>query len=389
MTEQSNEQVIDPKLVAKIRNMLAMAKHGGSNENEADTAARMAQELMLKHNISMAQVDSIGGEQQEGGKRSKQRRKGNAMYKFQQLLMAACAEVNFVYQEVRYEYTNGHRRAKGYTLIGREANVVATQILFDYLASTCENLGIEYVDHDNRRRMSIEALSFKEGCATRIGERLRERHESQLNEQKREARERNAAARHPSNAGTALVVVMEDYAQAEADRNNDLRLNRPEGTTAAKRLAATQESEIDHAIVMALNSHYSSKDRDLLSVAIDAAIEVLFSNRGWSMQDESLAAMVAKEARLYMDSHVRRLEKSEAELARRASLTDKQREAEDRKAAREYAAWEKRYNARQNRGYSSGPERNIDYRAYRAGSAAGDKVGLDKQVNREDRKAIK
>jgi hypothetical protein len=391
MDVTTTEQAIDPKLIARIRKMYALSKDGGATEGEADNAARMVQKLCLENNISLAQVESMGGVGEEGSARTKTGRKGNAMYKFQQTLMAACADVNFVYQEVSYRYTNGHRRAKGYVLIGREANVVATQLLFDYLASTCENLGIEYVGGDNRRRMSIEALSFKEGCADRIAERLRTRHEEQLAEQKREARQRNAAASHPSAAtGTALVVVMEDYEQAEADRNNDLRLNKPEGYTTARRLRATRRSEIESAIQDALNAHLRSDDFDLLTAACEAAVDALCANRGWDRSDEAVAADVAAELKYEISSHINRIKFSQAEEERRAKLTQAQRDREDAKRERENEkAWQS-YWRRQERGSGGGgPQRNIDYSAYRDGSRAGDGVGLDKQVGREDRKAIK
>jgi hypothetical protein len=388
MTE-ATDQAIDPKLIARIKKMYALSKDGGATEGEADNASRMVQKLCLEHNISLAQVESMGGAGEEGSARTKTGRKGNAMYKFQQTLMAACAEVNFVYQEVAYKYTNGHRRARGYILIGREANVIATQLLFDYLASTCENLGIAYVDFDNRRRMSIEALSFKEGCADRIAERLRNRHAEQILEQKREAKERNAAANHPSAApGTALVVVMEDYEQAEVDRNNDLRLGKPEGFTAHKRLRASRRTEIESAVTDALNSHYNSDDFDLLTAACDAAIDALCANRGWDRSNEEVAADIAYELKYEINRHINRVQAARAEEERRAGMTEKQREREDARRARERAkAWDRYYNSRSSG--SSEPKRNIDYGAYSAGSRAGEKVGLDKQVEREDRKSIK
>jgi hypothetical protein len=389
MTDQTNEQVIDPKLIARIKKMYALSKDGGATEGEADNAARMVQKLCLENNISLAQVESMGGVGEEGSARTKTGRKGNAMYKFQQTLMAACAQANFVYQEVAYKYTNGHRRAKGYILIGREGNVIATQLLFDYLASTCENLGIAYVDYDNRRRMSIEALSFKEGCADRIAERLIARHEEQLAEQKREARQRNAAASHPSAApGTALVVVMEDYQQAEADRNNDLRLGKPEGYTAHRKLRASKRSEVESAIQDALRSHFRSDDFDLLTAACDAAIDALCANRGWDRNEEELAADIAYELKYEIQAHQRRVQADKSEEERRAGLTEKQRAREDARRQKESdAAWARYYRQRSSGGGER--ERNIDYSAYRSGSAAGEKVGLDKQVSREDRKAIK
>ena len=49
--------------------------------------------------------------------------------------MAACADVNFVFQEVNYDWSGTYKKATGYTLIGREANVVAETDDMAYIAS--------------------------------------------------------------------------------------------------------------------------------------------------------------------------------------------------------------------------------------------------------------
>ena len=118
------DQNIDPKVIARIKKMLHLANHGSANEGEANNAAEMAQKIMMEHNISMAMVE---GASVDGAGRKKSVDEGNAKFAFQRELMVACAEVNFVFQEVNYNYRGTYKKATGYTLIGREANVVAAE----------------------------------------------------------------------------------------------------------------------------------------------------------------------------------------------------------------------------------------------------------------------
>ena len=295
------DQNIDPKVIARIKKMLHLANHGSANEGEANNAAEMAQKIMMEHNISMAMVE---GASVDGAGRKKSVDEGNAKFAFQRELMVACAEVNFVFQEVNYNYRGTYKKATGYTLIGREANVVACKTLFEYLFQTIDRLGLDYVGGDASQAFGIAANSFKEGCAARIGERLRDRHREQLAEQARQAREANAAARHPSSTSTALAVVMTDYAQDERDSNEDLRLGKPEGFTKHKRLMATKRAEVVSAIEGAMRPLNSTVgDRDVLLQAARAGFEALVANRSWTVDDE-LEGIFDQEFRRELNYHM-------------------------------------------------------------------------------------
>jgi hypothetical protein len=374
-----DQQNIDLKVIARIKKMLHLANHGTASEGEANNAAEMAQKIMMEHNISMAMVE---GASLDGAGRTKTKDEGNAKYAFQRELMVACAEVNFVYQEVNYDHKGTYRKATGYTLIGREANVVACKTLFEYLFQTIDRLGLEFVG-DERLQYGIPANSFKEGCAARIGERLRERHREQLREQARQAREANAAARHPASSGTALVVVMDDYAQDEKDRNEDMRLGKPEGFTAAKRLMATRASEITAALEDAFRPLVKTVgDRDILLQAARAAFDALVANRGWTVDEELeqvFDRQVQRQIIYHMDAY--------NEAVRWAKMTPLQRQREIEKEQR---ASDRYWNAyyRRNANRREAPS-GTDASAYAAGQRQGNTVGLDAQVGREERKGIK
>ena len=50
------EHTIDTKITEKIQKLLAMAEHPNSNENEAAIALEIAQEMLLKHNLTRADI---------------------------------------------------------------------------------------------------------------------------------------------------------------------------------------------------------------------------------------------------------------------------------------------------------------------------------------------
>lgn len=374
-----DNQTIDPKVIARLKKMLHLANHGSANEGEANNAAEIAQKIMLEHNISMAMVESAT---LDGAGRKKSKESGNAKYAFQRDLMAACAEVNFVFQEVNYDWSGTYKKATGYTLIGREANVVAAKILFEYLFQTIDRLGVEFVGNETLA-YSIQANSFKEGCSARIGERLRERHRQQLADQAREARERNAAAAHPASTSTALAVVMTDYAQDERDSNEDLRLGKPEGYTKHRRLMATRRSEITAALEDAFRPLQETVgERDVLMQAAQAAFAALCGNRQWAIDEELMKVYdseVERCIRYHMDVH--------NEKVRWAKLTPLQRQREIEKEQRASDRYWNAYYRRQ--GNRREAPSGVDANAYMAGQRTGNTVGLDAQVDREVRKEIK
>lgn len=309
---------LDPKVLERLAKLLALAADGGATEAEAQAAADKAAALMRQHNLTAATLEQAGAAA-EG--RVRQRTTGRAMYEWQRQLMRVCAQVNFVLA-LRITPIKGVDKG-GYRLIGRESNVIACTGLFDYLCDAIARLASDAVSGDRTKIMSRYAVSFREGCASRLRQRLEQRHDQWMQEQEREAREARAARGHPSAAtGNALVVVMRDWAQEEADLNADLRWGREPGTTAAERARGAAQWEAD-------------REARELRWAADAA----------------------------------------SEEARRAGLTEAQRRAEDEKNAREQARYEERRQRESDRYWA---RRSLA--GHVAGMKAGENVGLDEQV---------
>lgn len=228
---------IDRKTLDKIRKLMNLAKDGGATEGEASVALEKAREIMAANNLTMAQLEASGKGGGEGSNRLKSGYKGKALYKYQQRLMATIADTNFCAVMINTRYRGRRAIDTGYTIIGREANVAAAVNMFDYLNASLERIVTPHLE-SNAQRLSRWAVSFKEGAAQRLAERLRDRHQEELEAQSAKARAQRAAQSTSSGSG-ALVVVMEDFAQAEADANYEHRMGMEPGDAA--RLRAERE----------------------------------------------------------------------------------------------------------------------------------------------------
>lgn len=329
---------INPNLIRKLQKMLKLAKDARTSEGDANAALNIAQELMREHNLTMAQVEGAGG-QAEG--RSKEENKlKSLMYPWRRDLLEVCAKVNFCYVQFTERQTKGGEWIKdGYILIGRKSNTVSTINMFDYLVQTIERLVIEEVGNHPGQRQSRYAFSFRVGMKERLSERLQDRHQQAMDEQARKAREANAQARHPSaTPGTALVVVLQDYARTEADLNNDMLNGYEAGTTAKRRLERearwAKEAQEEKA-----------REAELIASGVSAAL-AHYMARGMSR------------------------EKAE-ELCRPETAAErKKRERADERY------WRSRDNAKRRE------EARYDKAGLRAGYHRGADVGLDGQIDR-------
>lgn len=174
MAEQPNDSVI-----RKIQKLLALGKRGGT-EAEASTAMDMAQELLAKYNLDMAIIDKAvveGGTVAAPEKREKTKIDRSAMYKWQQSLCRRIAEANYCWywvQEVREPVgkpKDGYqkfRMVKRHLILGREANVAAVTFMYEYLVETLEDI----LPYPHVERLSRSAISWREGAAERLAERI-------------------------------------------------------------------------------------------------------------------------------------------------------------------------------------------------------------------------
>lgn len=222
MEANANENII-----RKIQKLFSLAQ--SPNQAEAELAMARAQELLATHNLEAAMVmaTNVAGGTVEAApeKREKVRINRSAQYNWQRELWKTIAEANFCWHSV-VEVFEGKRgtkkttskvRVKRHLILGRESNVMAVRLMGEYLEDTMERI----LPFPNHERLSRAAISWKAGCAERLGERIQEQ---------ADARKSESDAARPEGDSTALVL--RDVYQSEFAANYDVRYG--EGAHARK-----------------------------------------------------------------------------------------------------------------------------------------------------------
>jgi hypothetical protein len=202
-------------VIRKIQKLLELAVN--PNEAEASLAMARAQELLAKYNLDFAMVTETAV---KGGtvapapeKREKTKISRSAQYRWQRELWKIIAEANFCHHWIAHVY-EGKRgvgkvskvAVKRHMVLGKESNVIVVRMMGEYLEDTMERL----LPYPNNERMSRSALSWKAGCAERLGERIRENMDRM-----------KQAGDAVHAAGTALVL--RDVFLREEEANHDAR----------------------------------------------------------------------------------------------------------------------------------------------------------------------
>lgn len=104
----------------------------------------------------------------------------SAMYKWQRDLCRAIADANFCFYwtldtfEKTPRVSHGrsyHHKVKQHCLLGKESNVLAVQFMYGWLVDAIESLS----PYKGAQRNSRSGISWKEGCASRLIERVNEK----------------------------------------------------------------------------------------------------------------------------------------------------------------------------------------------------------------------
>jgi hypothetical protein len=321
-------------IIARIQKLLILANDAGATEAEAQLAMEKAQAIMSEHNLTMATISAQGGKGTEA--RAKEGLDGQAMFDYQRDLMFVIAETNYCYVSVLYKYTRRGNKGAGYRIIGTESNVASCKIMFEYLMQTINRLVMIEIGNDHRQRMSRYAISWCSGCSSRLRERIADRHNKYLAEQKKKADEEKRKAQHPASATHgALVVVMEDYAQKEADLNADFRNGWEPGTTARQR----SEREAKAA------EKTARKFAEAKAAGFDDEVAKTFSEYYFDNPQAAYDWLHPSDEKLAENEKYWEKEAKKAETRRRRELAKR------------------------------------DWHAYGKGSKAGDSISLDRQVS--------
>jgi len=247
MTEMSPEALKAVELIQKLLNLAS------KNPNEAEAAAAMAkaQSMMEDYNLDMAKVERVSG---DTGKREKASNEGG-LYHWQRDLWRAVAELNFcVYWTAtettkrrkvdRYGYIPERRGYKFvHMLVGRTVNVTSTRVMAQYLEGTIEILTRERLNNDGKEFFTNWAMSYREGMAERVLEKVYERRRERLAEERRKEADALAKAAQAGMAGasTSTALVLQGFIEQEKDANYDFMHG--EGASARKREREAKRAE--------------------------------------------------------------------------------------------------------------------------------------------------
>ena len=179
-------------LFAKIEKLLEMGRRGGT-EAEAEIAMRKVHELLIKHNLSMGEVEAARA---ATNGYIKHLEPGTRNQPWQGIIWAALAEMCFCKHFQRTARSRHRGVSFHHMLIGKPANVAVVKNMALYVIGLGENLadeGAARVYREWRRRYRV---SFKKGFAIRIAERAM----AEIERAKR-------GAIRDSETGTALMVV--------------------------------------------------------------------------------------------------------------------------------------------------------------------------------------
>jgi hypothetical protein len=331
------------KALGRARKILDMASRPpDENDSPAVAAAKAAeraaavekyQQVLLDYNLSQAMVDQTGAEAE--GRREEAKLKAG-VYNWQRELWEAVAELNFclyycndVWREQRYKprWSDSHRtryiRGKEHEVIGRVVNTRATINLCTYIEAAIEKATREAVAEvvGSSDKADINPMLFSRfACDFRVG--------------------------------AADDVVRRINAQRKEQLRQEAKLARE----AAERAAETASSSVSDGTSLVIAS-YVKTERDLNR---DHARGV---EPGTTARERAEAAMRAVQR-----------EREHAEWAA-ANPEEARKQAEEQRKANE------RYWARRSGNYRGGPApKERDHRAYRMGSSAGAKIGLDIQT---------
>lgn len=335
-----NDQRFDDstqKAIDKIEKLMRLA---GSNPNEAEAASALAkaQELLTAYNLDMSVVEQGGGT--KSGKRASEMVAGGH-HKYQRQLWRSIAELNFCFywsqknrvtDETRWyaaqKWIHQHR------VVGRTINVVTTKNMAEYLEATIYRLCSEKFLTTNYFKLSgADPLSYREGIADRVIEKIEERRRDMVRAEERKARE---DAMRASAAGHSLATALTIAGLTEREEQANYDFLHGDGAFARKK-AAEEAFEKDW------------QARRKRQAAAEAAAEKEYS--AWAAANPEEAAREEKKQRAKERAQERR------DAMRRPRQRYFRESAEDiRKASGAYHA-----------GYAKGSEVSIEPQVAKAG----------------------
>ena len=158
----------------RIQKLLKMSTENGASENEAMLAADKAQKLLQEHNLSIADIkDDSQAEPMD----SEDVEVDRDLWKG--YIRNATAKLYFCKTYTTMKYDSHYKKVKVITFVGRKSNRMVATEMCKYFINTVNRLADEEFKEVPGSRASINKMAhaFKQGAASKLSGRLRERYE--------------------------------------------------------------------------------------------------------------------------------------------------------------------------------------------------------------------
>jgi hypothetical protein len=131
------------EIIEKIKKIMRLAQNAGATEGEAAAAMSKVQEILAQHNLDMSQIDMTDKDAEPiAGHRGRVTNKNN---KWEIDIFAGAAKLNFCsYYTINIGDYNGRIVKLQHVVVGKPVNVMATELLVEYLLSTVNKMAKEY-----------------------------------------------------------------------------------------------------------------------------------------------------------------------------------------------------------------------------------------------------
>jgi hypothetical protein len=174
----SENDVDRAKLIERIKKLLAMAEHAGTNENEAANAAEKAMALLAAHNLTMDEIRRHAKSSDYGWHGQLE----TGSYLWMNILMGGCAKMYFCGHLVTVRKVPGTKSStrEVHLFIGEKHNVVVAQLMSTYLVATIKRLAAKGSKGIPRNELGKYKQTFYLAAALRLNRRMRERAEEAM-----------------------------------------------------------------------------------------------------------------------------------------------------------------------------------------------------------------
>lgn len=198
----------------KIAKLLRFSADKRGNEAECANAFALAQKLADANNLELMSINTA--EKGKSGPRD-DKKLNKGLYQYQRTLYRALAEMNHCMIWIEQGTAKGSRYE--IRLLGSRLNVTLVRNMADYIEDAANRLVRENMTHVHY--FSKAAHLYREGVIDRVVERVKIQRREEEEERERQKREEQARQSHPAAAasGTA-IVLMSDVANEERKQNH-------------------------------------------------------------------------------------------------------------------------------------------------------------------------